>query len=253
MRAVLRRVGAVARALRRVSSRLPPQQCARLVEHAARALKRRNCPGECLHRDLDRERNLARQRAQNAEKVETAVAGHQPFRTRLKQQSLQVDRPLGRSVAELRIAKPVPSNSVNFVGPAAAAVEMNRIDEDSTVRASSCGEDPGGLREILDVGPWHRFEVGGNPEFGRQVAERAEAIGKARFVPGEWIQEGAIVIDVGINRTADGKLCGDVDFDSAKERASWITPVPGGVGPMTIATLLANTLRATELRELGSL
>jgi len=75
------------------------------------------------------------------------------------------------------------------------------------------------------------------------------AIGKANFVQGNWIRPGAIVIDVGINRNADGKLCGDVDFAAAKERASWITPVPGGVGPMTIATLLANTLRAAELQE----
>jgi methylenetetrahydrofolate dehydrogenase (NADP+) / methenyltetrahydrofolate cyclohydrolase len=71
-------------------------------------------------------------------------------------------------------------------------------------------------------------------------------VGKAKFVPGDWIKPGAIVIDVGINRTADGKLCGDVDFDAAKEVAAWITPVPGGVGPMTIATLLANTLRAAQ-------
>jgi methylenetetrahydrofolate dehydrogenase (NADP+)/methenyltetrahydrofolate cyclohydrolase len=58
-----------------------------------------------------------------------------------------------------------------------------------------------------------------------------------------------MVIDVGINRNADGKLVGDVDFAAARERASWITPVPGGVGPMTIATLLANTLRAAELQD----
>jgi methylenetetrahydrofolate dehydrogenase (NADP+)/methenyltetrahydrofolate cyclohydrolase len=83
----------------------------------------------------------------------------------------------------------------------------------------------------------------------RQADIVVAAIGKARFVPGDWIKDGAIVIDVGINRTADGKLCGDVDFDAAKKRASWITPVPGGVGPMTIATLLANTLRASELQE----
>jgi methylenetetrahydrofolate dehydrogenase (NADP+) / methenyltetrahydrofolate cyclohydrolase len=73
------------------------------------------------------------------------------------------------------------------------------------------------------------------------------AVGKLRFVQGEWIKPGAIVIDVGINRTADGKLRGDVDFETAKERAGWITPVPGGVGPMTIAMLLANTLKAAEL------
>ncbi|HUH94329.1 MAG TPA: bifunctional methylenetetrahydrofolate dehydrogenase/methenyltetrahydrofolate cyclohydrolase FolD [Casimicrobiaceae bacterium] len=75
------------------------------------------------------------------------------------------------------------------------------------------------------------------------------AMGRARFVQGGWIKPGAIVIDVGINRDAEGKLCGDVDFAAAKERAGWITPVPGGVGPMTIATLLANTLRAAELAE----
>ena len=74
-------------------------------------------------------------------------------------------------------------------------------------------------------------------------------VGKANFVQGSWVKDGAIVIDVGINRNVDGKLCGDVDFASAKEHASWITPVPGGVGPMTIATLLANTLRAAELQD----
>ncbi len=75
------------------------------------------------------------------------------------------------------------------------------------------------------------------------------AIGKAQFVKGHWIKPGAIVLDVGMNRNAEGKLCGDVDFAAAKERAAWITPVPGGVGPMTIATLLANTLRAAELQD----
>jgi len=74
-------------------------------------------------------------------------------------------------------------------------------------------------------------------------------MGKANFVQGDWVKEGAIVIDVGINRGADGKLCGDVDFAAAAKRASWITPVPGGVGPMTIATLLANTLRAAEIQD----
>ena len=75
------------------------------------------------------------------------------------------------------------------------------------------------------------------------------AIGRPKFVQGDWIKEGALVIDVGINRTEDGKLCGDVDFGPASESASWITPVPGGVGPMTVATLLENTLQARELHE----
>lgn len=70
------------------------------------------------------------------------------------------------------------------------------------------------------------------------------AVGKPGIVKAEWIKPGAIVIDVGITRTAAGKLIGDVDFDKAKERASWITPVPGGVGPMTVAMLLQNTLFA---------
>lgn len=75
------------------------------------------------------------------------------------------------------------------------------------------------------------------------------AAGKAGLIKGEWIKTGAIVIDIGINRLADGTLCGDVDFITAKERASFITPVPGGVGPMTVATLMENTLLALELNE----
>lgn len=70
------------------------------------------------------------------------------------------------------------------------------------------------------------------------------AIGKANVIQNDWIKPGAIVIDVGINRTADGGICGDIAFDTASQRASWITPVPGGVGPMTVAMLLKNTLQA---------
>ncbi|MDT0595844.1 bifunctional methylenetetrahydrofolate dehydrogenase/methenyltetrahydrofolate cyclohydrolase FolD [Glaciecola petra] len=70
------------------------------------------------------------------------------------------------------------------------------------------------------------------------------AVGKPNFIPGDWIKEGAIVIDVGINRLEDGSLTGDVEFNIAKERADWITPVPGGVGPMTVASLIENTLEA---------
>jgi methylenetetrahydrofolate dehydrogenase (NADP+)/methenyltetrahydrofolate cyclohydrolase len=72
------------------------------------------------------------------------------------------------------------------------------------------------------------------------------ARGQANFIPGEWIKEGAIVLDVGINRLDNGKIVGDVDFEAAKERAAWISPVPGGVGPMTVATLIENTLFACE-------
>jgi methylenetetrahydrofolate dehydrogenase (NADP+)/methenyltetrahydrofolate cyclohydrolase len=72
------------------------------------------------------------------------------------------------------------------------------------------------------------------------------AVGKPEFIPGDWVKEGAIVIDVGINRLESGKLVGDVQFDVAKEKARWITPVPGGVGPMTVASLVENTLEACE-------
>ena len=83
-----------------------------------------------------------------------------------------------------------------------------------------------------------------------EVCKRADilvaAVGRPRMVKGEWIKDGAIVIDVGINRLDTGKLCGDVDFDEASQVAGAITPVPGGVGPMTIACLLQNTLQAAR-------
>ena len=74
-------------------------------------------------------------------------------------------------------------------------------------------------------------------------------VGKPNLVKGEWIKEGAIVIDVGINRMDDGRLVGDVGYDEAVERAGWITPVPGGVGPMTVACLMENTLEAAEMKD----
>ncbi|AVJ55504.1 bifunctional methylenetetrahydrofolate dehydrogenase/methenyltetrahydrofolate cyclohydrolase FolD [Idiomarina sp. OT37-5b] len=70
------------------------------------------------------------------------------------------------------------------------------------------------------------------------------AVGKPEFVPGDWVKPGAIVIDVGMNRLPDGRLTGDVEYAAAAERAGWITPVPGGVGPMTVASLIENTLQA---------
>ena len=82
------------------------------------------------------------------------------------------------------------------------------------------------------------------------VVRRADvvvsAIGKPRFVTADMIKPGAAVIDVGINRLEDGSLCGDVDFDAVSEKAGWITPVPGGVGPMTIAMLMMNAVKAAE-------
>ncbi len=89
-------------------------------------------------------------------------------------------------------------------------------------------------------------------DLGERVAEAdivIAAVGREAIVKGEWIKPGAVVIDVGINRNAEGKLCGDVDFAAASVNASHITPVPGGVGPMTIAMLLSNTVDAAERRE----
>lgn len=86
-------------------------------------------------------------------------------------------------------------------------------------------------------------------DLARKVSEAdivVVGVGIPEMVKGEWIKPGAIVIDVGINRLETGKLAGDVEFDIAKERASWITPVPGGVGPMTVAMLMSNTLFACE-------
>lgn len=88
----------------------------------------------------------------------------------------------------------------------------------------------------------------------KEVCARADilvsAVGKAGFVTADMVKEGAVVIDVGMNRNAEGKLCGDVDFENVKDKCSFITPVPGGVGPMTIAMLMENTLRAKKLQSL---
>lgn len=91
----------------------------------------------------------------------------------------------------------------------------------------------------------HRFTKDLEMEVGRAEI-LVVAVGKPGIVKGEWVNEGTVVVDVGINRADNGQLVGDVDFDAAKEKASWITPVPGGVGPMTVATLLQNTVDAAE-------
>ncbi|HXH64277.1 MAG TPA: tetrahydrofolate dehydrogenase/cyclohydrolase catalytic domain-containing protein, partial [Mariprofundaceae bacterium] len=89
----------------------------------------------------------------------------------------------------------------------------------------------------------HRFTHGLESHVRRADIVVAAA-GKPGLVKGEWIKPGAVVIDVGMNRREDGRLCGDVEYEAAAERAGWITPVPGGVGPMTITMLLANTIQA---------
>ena len=94
----------------------------------------------------------------------------------------------------------------------------------------------------------HRFTRDLEYEVG-QAEILVVGVGKPGLIKGEWIREGATVIDVGMNRLDSGKLVGDIEFEAAAERAAWITPVPGGVGPMTVAMLMSNTLRAAELRE----
>ena len=116
------------------------------------------------------------------------------------------------------------------------------------VGASNHVGRPMGLELLLagsTVTTCHRFTEDLAAHVG-QADILVVAAGKPGLVKGEWVKPGATVVDVGINRTADGQLVGDVEFAPARERAAWITPVPGGVGPMTVATLLQNTLMATE-------
>ena len=94
----------------------------------------------------------------------------------------------------------------------------------------------------------HRFTKN-LADFVSQADILVVAVGKPGIVKGEWVKPGATVIDVGINRTTDGKLIGDVDFDAAAQRAAHITPVPGGVGPMTVAMLMSNTIDAADIRD----
>ena len=110
---------------------------------------------------------------------------------------------------------------------------------------------PDGTRTAHEGGDHHRLPQpapatcparSARPEFS------SRPVGKPQFVPGSWIRPGAVVIDVGINRLPDGRLVGDVQFDEAAKRAGHITPVPGGVGPMTIAALMKNTLESAERR-----
>ncbi len=116
------------------------------------------------------------------------------------------------------------------------------------VGASNIVGRPMGLELLLagcTVTTTHRFTQNLNEKVA-QADILVVAVGIPGLVKGEWVKPGAIVIDVGINRLEDGRLVGDIEFDTAKERAGWITPVPGGVGPMTVASLMENTLIAAE-------
>lgn len=150
---------------------------------------------------------------------------------------LAVRMPLLRSCTPLGIITLLKSTDVDLRGKEAVVVG-----------ASNIVGRPMSLELLLagcTVTTCHRF----TQDLHAHVA-RADilvvAVGKVGLVKGEWVKPGAVVIDVGMNRDGNGKLVGDVEFDVAKERAGWITPVPGGVGPMTVVTLMQNTLYAAE-------
>jgi len=119
------------------------------------------------------------------------------------------------------------------------------------VGASNHVGRPMGMELLLagaTVTTTHRF-TSNLPELVAQADILVVAVGKPGIVKGEWVKDGATVIDVGINRTEEGKLIGDVDYEAAAEKAAFITPVPGGVGPMTVATLMSNTVDSADHRD----
>lgn len=153
---------------------------------------------------------------------------------------LAVRQPTLRSCTPFGVIKLLEATNINLMGLDAVVVGVsNHVGR------------PMGLELLLagcTVTSCHRH----TKDLGKIVANAdliVAAAGKAGLIKGEWIKPGAIVIDIGINRLEDGRICGDVDFNIAKERAGWITPVPGGVGPMTVATLMENTLLSLELSE----
>lgn len=153
---------------------------------------------------------------------------------------LAVRQPTLRSCTPFGVIKMLEATGINLMGLDAVVVGVsNHVGR------------PMGLELLLagcTVTSCHRH----TKYLAKMVAQAdliVAAAGKPGLIKGEWIKPGAIVIDIGINRLEDGRICGDVDFSVAKERAGWITPVPGGVGPMTVATLMENTLLSLELRE----
>lgn len=153
---------------------------------------------------------------------------------------------LGRLAQRLPLLRPcTPKGIVTLLESTGQTI---RGKDAVIVGASNIVGRPMGLELLLagcTVTTTHRF-TRNLPEKVSQADIVVVAAGKPGLVKGEWIKPGAIVIDVGINRLDDGSLVGDVEYEVAKERAGWITPVPGGVGPMTVATLMENTLYAAE-------
>lgn len=153
---------------------------------------------------------------------------------------LAVRQPTLRSCTPFGVIKLLQASSIELMGLDAVVVGVsNHVGRPMVLELLLAG---------CTVTGCHRH----TKNLARAVAQAdlvVAAAGKAGLIQGDWIKPGAIVVDIGINRQADGRICGDVDFAKAKDRAAWITPVPGGVGPMTVATLMENTLLALELRE----
>ena len=153
---------------------------------------------------------------------------------------LAIRRPMLRSCTPFGVIKMLAASHINLIGLDAVIVGVsNNVGRPMALELLLAG---------CTITSCHRHT--------KNLAEKVRgadlivaAAGKAGLIQGGWIKPGAIVIDIGINRLADGTLTGDVDFNLAKMRASYITPVPGGVGPMTVATLMENTLLALELNE----
>ena len=136
-----------------------------------------------------------------------------------------------------------------FFPIAACAGVVDRIQQDRTAVGLLRGKEGSGIDISHKDGAAHALLI---PRAFRPALEHADilvaAVGRAKFVTADMVKDGAVVIDVGMNRDENGKLCGDVDFENVKDKCSYITPVPGGVGPMTIATLMKNTIKACKLQ-----
>ena len=153
---------------------------------------------------------------------------------------LAVRQPTLRSCTPFGVIKMLEASNINLMGLDAVVVGVsNHVGRPMTLELLLAG---------CTVTSCHRH----TKDLAKAIREAdlvVAAAGKPGLIQGEWIKPGAIVIDIGINRLQDGSIAGDVDFITAKSRAGWISPVPGGVGPMTVATLMENTLLALELQE----
>jgi len=153
---------------------------------------------------------------------------------------LAVRQPTLRSCTPFGVIKMLEASNIKLMGLDAVVVGVsNHVGRPMTLELLLAG---------CTVTSCHRH----TKDLAKAVREAdliVAAAGKPGLIQGEWIKPGAIVIDIGINRLEDGRIAGDVDFITAKSRAGWISPVPGGVGPMTVATLMENTLLALELQE----